>query len=229
MNKSHDDAGIARNQIVIPSNLYPGLAAAIHIKLKHPTKYQMAKVMGRYFFCPSSQRLLEECVENCHTCLSLKPVPATIFPESTTPQEKFGTRYSMDVMKRNGQNILFVVELFSQFCWIKVVNSEKASDLLEAIVDTVGPHVHPDGAVIRSDGAPGFQALRSLAEQEGSILQQLNISLELGQAHHKNKNELVIKEGHQAINRLENPSKINTDLAVSMAKQINHKVRKRVV
>ena len=38
VNKSHDDAGIARNQIVIPSNLYPGLAAAIHIKLKHPTK-----------------------------------------------------------------------------------------------------------------------------------------------------------------------------------------------
>ena len=134
----------------------------------------------------------------------------------------------MDVMKRNGQNILFIVELLSQFCWIKVVNSEKASDLLEAIVETVGPHVHPEGAVIRSDGAPGFQALRTLAEQEGSILKEFNISLELGQAHHKNKNpcaELVIKEGHQAINRLENPTKVDTELAVSMAKQINHKIR----
>ena len=180
----------------------------------------MGKLMSRHFYCPSAQRMIEECIDNCHTCLALKPLPATIFPETTSPPEKFCTRFAMDVMKRGGQNILFIVELLSQFCWIRVINSEKAADVLEALAETIGPYAHPEGAIIRSDGAPGFQLLRNTAGDEGSFLKTLNISLELGQAHHKNKNpcaELVIKEGHQAINRQENPAVITPELATSLA------------
>ena len=72
----------------------------------------------------------------------------------------------MDVMKRNGQNVLFLVELLTQFCWITLVASEKACDMLEAIVDTIGLYIHPDGAVIRADNAPGFQTLNSAANAE---------------------------------------------------------------
>ena len=96
-------------------------------------------------------------MDNCHLCTSLKPLPEAILPESTTPPEKFGTRYAVDVMKRGGQNILFVVELLTQFCWVKIVNSEKANDLLCAILEAVVPCMHPQGAIIRSDGAPGYQ------------------------------------------------------------------------
>ena len=227
-NKHHDEAGIPRSQIVIPTNLYPGLAAAIHAKLNHPTKFQMGKLMSRHFYCPSSQKMLEECVDNCHTCIALKPMPETLFHETTTPPSKFGTRYAMDVMKRNGQNLLFIVELLTQFCWIKIVDSEKARDVLQAIIETIGPHIHPEGALIRSDGAPGFQTLRNLAEEEESILSKFNIKLELGQAHHKNKNpcaELIIKEGHQAVNRLENPTVVTPETAVMMARHINLKIR----
>ena len=88
--------------------------------------------------------------------------------------------------------------------------------------------MHPDGAIIRSDGTPGFQALHSLAEKDGSILKQLNLSFELGQAHHKNKNpcaESIIKEGHQAINRMEDSSIITSDTAVLIARHINLKIR----
>ena len=227
--KSHDDAGIARNQIIIPSGLFPGLVAAIHIKLKHPTKFQMGKLLARYFYCSNSAKVIDECVENCHTCVSLKSLPKDLLPETTTPPEKFGTRFAMDVMKRGGQNVIFLVELLTQFCWVKIIPSEKASDLLCAIIETIGPHVHPQGAVLRSDGAPGFQSLKSLAEKEGSILKDLNLTLDLGNAHHKNKNpcaELVIKEGHQAVNRLDNPTFISQEMAVLIARHINLKIRK---
>ena len=226
--RTYDDAGIARNQIVVPSSLFPGLVAALHIKLQHPTKFQMGKLIARYFYCPGSTKAIAECVENCHTCISLKALPTPILPETTSPPEKFGTRYAIDVMKRGGQNILFLVELLTNFCWVKVIDSEKATDLLDAIIEAIGPFVHPQGAVIRSDGAPGFQALHSLAGQEGTTLKQLNISLELGQAHHKNKNpcaESIIKEGHQAINRLEDPSIVTQEKAVLIARHINLKIR----
>ena len=100
-------------------------------------------------------------------------------PESTTPPEKFGTRYAVDVMKRGGQNIIFIVELLTQFCWVKVINSERACDLLTAIVEAIGPFIHPQGATLRSDGAPGFQSMKLLSEQEESILRKLGLSIDL--------------------------------------------------
>ena len=117
--KKHDEAGKARNQIVIPLTLFPGLIAAIHIKLQHPTKFQMAKLLPQYFYCPGSSKLISDYIDSCHTCISLKSLPASILPETTSPPERFGTRYAIDIMKRGGQNILFLVELLTHFCWVK--------------------------------------------------------------------------------------------------------------
>ena len=103
--KANDDAGIPRNQVVIPSKLFPGLLSALHIKLQHPSKHQMSKLISRYFFCPGSGARITECVDNCHTCLSLEPLPATLFSESTTQPDTFGTKFSIDVMKRNSQTV----------------------------------------------------------------------------------------------------------------------------
>ena len=110
------DSGTLRNLIVVPSPLFPGLVTSLHLRLQHPTKYQMNKLLGRHFFCPSSTSVVAECVDNCHTCISLKPIPPVLFSESTTQPDKFGTRFSVDIMKRNGQNILFLVEMLTQFC-----------------------------------------------------------------------------------------------------------------
>ena len=62
-----------------------------------------------------------------------------------------------------------------------------ANDILSTVIEAIGPFIHPQGAVIRSDGAPGFQTLKALAEQEGTVLKQLNLSFDHGQSHHKNK------------------------------------------
>ena len=97
--KANDDAGIPRNQVVIPSKLFPGLLSALHLKLQHPTKHQMTKLVSRYFYCPGAGARITECVDNCHTCLSLKPLPQTLFSESTTQANRFGTRFSLDIMK----------------------------------------------------------------------------------------------------------------------------------
>ena len=132
-----DDSGTTRSLIVVPSPLFPGLVTSIHLRLQHPTKYQMNKLLGRYFFCPGSSTIVADCVDNCHTCISLKPIPPALFSESTTQPDKFGTRFSADIMKRNGQNILFIVEVLTQFCWIKLVSSETADDILTAVVECI--------------------------------------------------------------------------------------------
>ena len=70
--------------------------------------------------------------------------------------------------------------------------------------------------------------LRAQALQDNSTLKALNITLDLGQAHHKNKNpcaEAIIKEGHQAVNRLDNPTRISPEAAVNIARHINMKIR----
>ena len=140
--------------MVIPSKLFPGLLSALHIKLQHPSKHQMSKLISRYFFCPGSGARITECVDNCHTCLSLKPLPATLFSESTTQSDTFGTKFSIDVMKRNSQTVLFMVELLTQFCWIVLLASERAEDIEDAMLKFLIPHVHQEGATIRCDGAP---------------------------------------------------------------------------
>ena len=53
-----DDSGTTRSLIVVPSPLFPGLVTSIHLRLQHPTKYQMNKLLGRYFFCPGSSTIV---------------------------------------------------------------------------------------------------------------------------------------------------------------------------
>ena len=226
--KSKDDAGIVRNLIIIPTKLFPGLLSALHIKLQHPSKYQMGKLIGRYFYSPGSAARIAECVDACHTCLSLKPLPNTLFSETTSQPDSFGVKFSLDIMKRNCQIILFVVELFSQFCWIKIINSEKADDIENAIAETALPFMHYDGATFRCDGAPSFQALKRRIDERLSPLADMNVKLELGQSYHTNKNpnaEYAIKEGHLAINKAGNPTTLSPTKVANIARNINFKIR----
>ena len=130
-----------------------------------------------------------------------------MFSENCTQAEVFGKRFSIDIMKRNSQNIAFIVELLTQFCWIKLVPSEKAQDIMQCVLETIGACVHPSGAIIRCDGAPAFKSLNTCEEFQ-PILQNIGLKFELGQSMHQNKNpyaEIAIKEGHLAINKAGNP------------------------
>ena len=226
--KSNDESGIPRNQVVVPPKLFPGLISALHHKLQHPTKYQMGKLVGRYFYCPRAAAHIDECVDNCHTCFSIKPLPPTIFSETTTQPDVFGTRFSVDIMKRNGQVILFMVELLTHFCWIRVLENEKAEVIKDAVLDTLVPYMHQHGATVRCDGAPSFQSLNKRAETSSDVLTEFNVVFELGQSLHTNKNpdaECIIKEGHAAINRIDNPFKLGSEEVARIMRQINFKIR----
>ena len=39
-----------RDLTVVPRQVLPGLLSALHLKLGHPSKYQLTKVFHRYFF-----------------------------------------------------------------------------------------------------------------------------------------------------------------------------------
>ena len=60
--------------IVVPMNLYPGLAHSIHLKTMHCSKLQLQRLMSRYFYAVGHHRMLSDVIDNCHTCLSLNPI-----------------------------------------------------------------------------------------------------------------------------------------------------------
>ena len=63
------------NAISVPTQMFPGLVQALHLKLNHPSKMQLQKLLARHFYSPSSSRIIEEITANCVTCTSLKQLP----------------------------------------------------------------------------------------------------------------------------------------------------------
>ena len=68
-----------RELIVVPSEILPGLITALHIQFSHPTKYQLSKVFDRHFYAISSMKCIEEVVEACNQCNSLKTIGRELF------------------------------------------------------------------------------------------------------------------------------------------------------
>ena len=223
-----DENGQVYNPIIVPSTLYPGLVSAIHLKLVHPSKYQMTKLLSRYFLCPRSSRVITDVVDSCHTCLSLKPLPPTLFSETTTVSDDFGSRFSADVMVRNSQHILFVMEKLTGFCFAEILDSETSSNVGNSILSMIGQFVSSKGCTIRTDGASIFQKLRS-DSLEDSVWKKLGISFKLGNSLHVNKNpsaENVIKEAHESINKFGSKQTLSKADLIIIVKHINSKIRK---
>ena len=223
-----DDNGQIYHPIVVPHTLFPGLVCAIHLKLAHPTKYQMTRLLSRYFLCPGSTRVISDVVDSCHTCLSLKPLPPTLFSETTIVSNDFGARFAADVMVRNGQHILFIIEQLTGFCFAQILEQENSSNIGNAILSLIGQFVAEKGCVIRTDGASYFQKLRTESQEDNSVWFKLSITFELGNSLHVNKNpsaENIIKEGHDSINKLGYTGALQPSDLVLVVKNINSKIR----
>ena len=65
-----------RQRIVVPRDALPGLLTALHIRLQHPTTYQLKQLSSRYFAL-DMDKSVEEVSSHCHTCASLKRLPKT--------------------------------------------------------------------------------------------------------------------------------------------------------
>ena len=69
-----DNSGNTYEAISIPTTFSPGLVHALHIKLNHPSKTQMQRLLSRYFYCPGQSRIIEEVCSSCSTCIALKEI-----------------------------------------------------------------------------------------------------------------------------------------------------------
>ena len=58
-----------RELIVVPQHLIHGLLTSMHLKLNHPTAFQLQKVFARSFYAQNSQKHISSIIGNCHICL----------------------------------------------------------------------------------------------------------------------------------------------------------------
>ena len=217
--------------IVVPQNLFPGLVTAIHLKTMHASKLQMHRLMSRYFYAVGHQRMIEDVVNNCQTCLSLKQLPKELFPETTGDITGFGSHFACDIMVRNTQKILLIREKLTQYTLAKVLDAETSDDILKAIVTLTADMIPEYGTVIRTDNAPQFQRLHGLSDDPDSWLNKFNIKIELGSTFNHNKNpiaENLVKECHKEINRAGYTNDQLDDFKLTqIVKNINSRVRDR--
>ena len=97
-----------KERIVVPRKVLPGLLTALHIKLVHPTQFQLKQIFSRYFFALDIDSALRTTCENCHTCFSLKKIDHTspAVPSTTSdPPPAIGISFAGDVLRREKQFI----------------------------------------------------------------------------------------------------------------------------
>ena len=92
------------------------------------------KLSNRYFYSPGTARIVEEITKNCNVCAALKQLPSELFSESTEKTEMFGSNYSADVIRREGQKIMLCREKLSQFSTTLFIPDETADTLREALI-----------------------------------------------------------------------------------------------
>ena len=229
--KHTDMAGNVYNAISVPTKFYPGLVNALHVKLNHPSKSQMQRLMSRHFYCAGQARIIEEITSACTICASLKELPKELFSQSTTENPIFAANFSADVIKKDGQLVFLCREKLSQFTFTRIIPDETADSLRDSIVAGVLDLIPETGATIQVDCAPGLQTLAAEARLDGSVLKKLGIIIDLGRVHNVNKNpiaENAIKEFHKERLRL-NPAggRINEIERSIITKNMNSRIRER--
>ena len=172
----------------IPYKLFPGLSQALHLKFSHPSKNQLVQLMSRYFYTPGHQAIIEETVNSCSVCLSMKILPKVLKEHQATPVEALGARFSTDVMMRAAQKFLVTVESQSGFTWVSELEDQAANSIKLALLEQIMPIMPETGTTVRSDGASSFKSLELESDQVGSIWKKHNIKFELGHKHNPNKN-----------------------------------------
>ena len=188
----------SREAIVVPEEVLPGLLIALHLRLNHPSQSELSRIVKRYFWAIKLDSALEQVSEKCYTCASLRKVPKSLIPESTSdPPESVGCNFAADVMCRERQKILVIREYVSSLTRTAILASEKQDDLRVAIVSLIHDITPIEGppTIVRTDNAPGFQALVN-----DKFLTDNRINIDLGRVKNKNRNPVAEK----AIQELEN-------------------------
>ena len=217
----------AQERIVVPRHVLQGLLTALHLRLDHPTQYQLKQVFNRYFYALDFDAAVTLLYSHCHTCVSLRKLPHQSTPASTTdPPSAIGLSFATDVIRRNRQFILLVRETVTSFTDAVLVDGEDHVSLRNGLLQMcvqLRPESGPT-AVVRADPAPGFSKLVG-----DKLLSQHGLSIDIGRVKNKNKNPIAEK----AVQELEDeflrqdpdqPFLTSASLAVAVAR-LNSRIR----
>lgn len=187
----------SKEKIVVPRLLLDGVLSALHVQLDHPSSHQLKKVVQRFLYALDMDKAIERTSKGCHTCASLLNVPHTSIVQSTMdPPEVIGIAFAADVMKRERQLVLVVRECVTSYTSTCLLDSERHDDLRDALIRLCIEQRPLDGpiAIIRTDPAPGFQALVN-----DQSLNSHRLNIEIGRVKNNNKNPVA----ERAIQELE--------------------------
>ena len=177
-----------RSLIVVPFNIMPGIITAMHLYLKHPTRHQLTQVFNRYFYGITSSSFIEDVVNHCTQCNSMKTIPKEIYPQSISSIPKVpGDSFFADVIAHEKQNILVTRDVLSSYTNASLIVNETADTLRTALVTNTS-FLRKNPCTIRVDTAPGFQALYN-----DITLNSLGITIDLGRTKNKDSNSVVDK------------------------------------
>ena len=149
------------------------LLHALHIKLNHPSKTQLQRLISRHFYCAGQARIIEEITSSCTLCASLKELPKELISQSTTKTSTFAANFSADVIKKDGQLIFLCREKLSQLTSTRLILYETADSLRDNIVAAILELMPDTGTTVQVDCAPGLQTLAAESKLDGSILKNL--------------------------------------------------------
>ena len=216
-----------RECIIVPRQVLDGLVMALHLKLKHPSTYQLKSVVSRYFYALDLDSAIGRVAEMCHQCSALKSVPKALTDQtSSPPPETFGISFAADVLRRERQYILVLRETLTSYTRAMIIENEKRDCLCEALI-TLCLDLQPlDGpyALVRTDAAPGFVSL-----VDEPLLRKHRLVLDIGHVKNINKNpvaERAIQELEQEILRHDPRGGPVTSFQLSViVSQLNSRIR----
>ena len=175
-------------------------------------------------------KIIDDVTDSCETCVALKQLPKEIFSESTGEIDGFGSHFSADVIERNQQCIIIVREKLSSFTMTKFIKDQTANSLKEALITMILEMIPHSGTTVQVDCASAWQTLANESNQDRSQLKRLNIKIDLGRHHNRNKNPIsdnACKEFHKETLRLKpEGTKLNDIERAMITANMNQRIRK---
>ena len=215
-----------RQKIVVPRSIVDGLLTALHLQLRHPSKFQLKQVFCRAFFALDIDPAIARVVDGCHSCASLKKVPLQFREQSTSlPDSRLGSSFAGDIINREGQSIFIIRENLSSLTDAVILPNESTDEIRNGLVQILSRFrpLLTFKAVVRLDGQSSFQSLQR------NCIDHMNVVVEIGDAKNINRNPIAersIEEFHEELCKLkpEGGKISNTDLSMILS-SINSRVR----
>lgn len=221
----------AHDQIVVPAKVLDGLITALHIRLNHPTSYQMKKVFARYFFALNSDNVIRVNTESCHHCASIKDVPKSLIHQSTSdPPSSVGQNFTADIIKRCKDKIFIIRESTTSYTLAEHIQHETAQEITNSMIKlcNILKPSKMSPVKVRVDPASAHKSMLLKASNDSDITRN-NIELELGRTKNPNKVAVIdkaIRELHREILNIQPSGGSVSPLQLSIAvANLNSRIR----